>query len=96
MTMSLIHGVLRPTIARIWLAVAGFTFIFTGSAAAGTDTSSTGSATFATFSSPAINDDDDDNVFLEQFPRYASIDEDTQARYLLVGEYAAILGSSRN
>jgi len=44
----------------------------------------------------AINDDDDDNVFLEQFPRYASIDEDTQARYLLVGEYAAILGSSRN
>jgi D-lyxose ketol-isomerase len=44
----------------------------------------------------AINDDDNDNVFLEQFPRYASIEEDAPARYLLVGEYASILGSSRN
>jgi D-lyxose ketol-isomerase len=44
----------------------------------------------------ATNDDDNDNVFLESFPRYASIDEDAPARYLLVGEYAAILGSSRN
>jgi hypothetical protein len=40
----------------------------------------------------AINDDDADNVFLEPFPRYASIDEDAAARYLLVGEYAGILG----
>jgi D-lyxose ketol-isomerase len=40
----------------------------------------------------AVNDDLDDNAFLEPFPRYASIDEDAQARYLLVAEYAAILG----
>jgi D-lyxose ketol-isomerase len=44
----------------------------------------------------ATNDDDSDNIFLESFPRYASIEEDAPARYLLVGEYAAILGSSRN
>ena len=41
----------------------------------------------------AINDDDNDNVFLEPFPRYATIEEDAPARYLLVGEYAGILGS---
>ena len=41
----------------------------------------------------AVNDDDNDNVFLEPFPRYASIEEDAPARYLLVGEYASILGS---
>jgi D-lyxose ketol-isomerase len=40
----------------------------------------------------AVNDDTNDNVFLEQFPRYATIEEDAPARYLLVGEYAAILG----
>jgi D-lyxose ketol-isomerase len=40
----------------------------------------------------ATNDDENDNVFLEQFPRYASIDEDAPARYLLVGEYAGVLG----
>jgi D-lyxose ketol-isomerase len=40
----------------------------------------------------AVNDDTDDNVFLEPFPRYASIEEDAPARYLLVGEYAGILG----
>ena len=40
----------------------------------------------------AVNDDDNDNVFLEQFPRYASIEEDAPARYLLVGEYTSILG----
>ena len=39
----------------------------------------------------ATNDDSNDNVFLEPFPRYASIDEDAPARYLLVGEYATIL-----
>jgi D-lyxose ketol-isomerase len=44
----------------------------------------------------ATNDDDNDNVFLEPFPRYASIEEDAPAKYLLVGEYAGILGSSRN
>lgn len=38
----------------------------------------------------ATNDDDSDNVFLEPFPRYASIDEDAPARYLLVGEYAGL------
>jgi D-lyxose ketol-isomerase len=41
----------------------------------------------------AINDDDNDNVFLDPFPRYATIEEDAPARYLLVGEYAGILGS---
>ena len=41
----------------------------------------------------AINDDDTDNVFLDPFPRYASIEEDARPRYLLVGEYAGILGS---
>jgi D-lyxose ketol-isomerase len=41
----------------------------------------------------AVNDDSNDNVFLEQFPRYASIEEDAPARYLLVGEYAALLGA---
>jgi D-lyxose ketol-isomerase len=40
----------------------------------------------------AVNDDDNDNVFLESFPRYASIDEDAAPRYLLVGEYASVLG----
>ena len=40
----------------------------------------------------AVNDDTNDNVFLEPFPRYASIEEDVPARYLLVGEYAGILG----
>jgi D-lyxose ketol-isomerase len=40
----------------------------------------------------AINDDNNDNVFLERFPRYASIEEDAPARYLLVGEYATVLG----
>jgi D-lyxose ketol-isomerase len=40
----------------------------------------------------ATNDDENDNVFLEQFPRYASIEEDATARYLLVGEYAGVLG----
>jgi D-lyxose ketol-isomerase len=39
-----------------------------------------------------VNDDVDDNVFLAQFPRYAAIDEDAPARYILVGEYAALLG----
>ena len=39
----------------------------------------------------AVNDDDNDNDFLEPFPRYASIEEDAPARYLLVGEYAAIV-----
>lgn len=38
----------------------------------------------------AINDDDHDNVFLDPFPRYASIEEDAPARYLLVSEYANI------
>jgi D-lyxose ketol-isomerase len=38
-----------------------------------------------------VNDDESDNVFLEQFPRYASIDEDSPARYLVVGEYAQLL-----
>jgi D-lyxose ketol-isomerase len=42
----------------------------------------------------ATNDDEHDNVFLEPFPRYASIDEDMPARYLLVGEYAGVLGGS--
>jgi D-lyxose ketol-isomerase len=41
----------------------------------------------------ATNDDNSDNVFLDPFPRYASIEEDAAARYLLVGEYAAILDS---
>jgi D-lyxose ketol-isomerase len=41
----------------------------------------------------ATNDDVDDNVFLESFPRYASIDEDAPAHYLLVGEYAGVLAS---
>jgi D-lyxose ketol-isomerase len=40
----------------------------------------------------ATNDDENDNVFLDPFPRYASIEEDAPARYLLVGEYASILG----
>jgi D-lyxose ketol-isomerase len=39
----------------------------------------------------AVNDDANDNVFLEQFPRYAAIEEDAPARYLLVGEYAGIV-----
>jgi D-lyxose ketol-isomerase len=39
----------------------------------------------------AVNDDDNDNVFLDPFPRYASIEEDAPARYLLVGEYAGIV-----
>jgi D-lyxose ketol-isomerase len=39
----------------------------------------------------AVNDDENDNVFLEPFPRYASIKEDAPARYLLVGEYGGIL-----
>lgn len=40
----------------------------------------------------AVNDDVEDNVFLETFPRYASIDEDAPARYLLVAEYSSLLG----
>jgi D-lyxose ketol-isomerase len=40
----------------------------------------------------AVNDDSNDNVFLEPFPRYATIQEDAPARYLLVAEYAGILG----
>jgi D-lyxose ketol-isomerase len=39
-----------------------------------------------------VNDDETDNVFLEQFPRYASIEEDSSARYLIVGEYTDLLG----
>jgi D-lyxose ketol-isomerase len=39
----------------------------------------------------AVNDDVADNVFLEKFPRYASIDEDSPARYILVGEYDSLL-----
>jgi D-lyxose ketol-isomerase len=39
----------------------------------------------------AVNDDVADNVFLEKFPRYASIDEDSPARYILVGEYGSLL-----
>jgi D-lyxose ketol-isomerase len=39
----------------------------------------------------AVNDDVTDNVFLEKFPRYASIDEDSPARYILVGEYDSLL-----
>jgi D-lyxose ketol-isomerase len=38
-----------------------------------------------------VNDDLDDNIFLEQFPRYASIVEDSPARYILVGEYGDLL-----
>lgn len=40
----------------------------------------------------ATNDDANDNLFLEPFPRYASIEEDAPARYLLVGEYATLPG----
>jgi D-lyxose ketol-isomerase len=42
----------------------------------------------------ATNDDENDNVFLEPFPRYASIDEDAPARYLLVGEYSGLRSAS--
>lgn len=39
----------------------------------------------------AVNDDVDDNVFLDPSPRYPSVDEDAPARYLLVSEYAGAL-----
>lgn len=35
----------------------------------------------------SVNDDDNDNTFLEPFPRYAAIEEDANARFLLVSEY---------
>jgi len=38
-----------------------------------------------------VNDDENDNTFLEPFPRYASIEEDAPAEFLLVREYAALL-----
>ncbi|MBB5791861.1 D-lyxose/D-mannose family sugar isomerase [Jiangella mangrovi] len=40
----------------------------------------------------SVNDDVDDNLFLDPFPRYAAVDEDAPARYLLVSEYAEVLG----
>ncbi|TDD70089.1 D-lyxose/D-mannose family sugar isomerase [Jiangella aurantiaca] len=39
----------------------------------------------------AVNDDVDDNIFADPFPRYPSLDEDAPARYLLVSEYAKVL-----
>jgi D-lyxose ketol-isomerase len=41
----------------------------------------------------SVNDDVDDNHFLEPFPRYAAVDEDVPARYLLVSEYAEVLAA---
>jgi D-lyxose ketol-isomerase len=43
----------------------------------------------------SVNDDVDDNVFLDPFPRYAAVDEDAPARYLLVSEYAEVLSGGR-
>jgi D-lyxose ketol-isomerase len=43
----------------------------------------------------SVNDDVDDNLFLDPFPRYAAVDEDAPARYLLVSEYAEVLGGGR-
>jgi D-lyxose ketol-isomerase len=42
----------------------------------------------------SVNDDEGDNVFLLESPRYPGIDEDVPARRLLVGEYGGILGAS--
>ncbi|WP_069110990.1 D-lyxose/D-mannose family sugar isomerase [Jiangella alba] len=42
----------------------------------------------------AVNDDVDDNVFLDPSPRYPSVTEDAAARYLLVSEYAEALAAS--
>jgi D-lyxose ketol-isomerase len=42
----------------------------------------------------SVNDDEGDNVFLLDAPRYPGIDEDVPARRLLVGEYPTLLGAS--
>lgn len=42
----------------------------------------------------SVNDDESDNVFLVESPRYPGIDEDVPARRLLVGEYRSLLGAS--
>ncbi|MCU1508663.1 MAG: hypothetical protein JWQ12_928 [Glaciihabitans sp.] len=39
-----------------------------------------------------VNDDAADNLFLDEGARYAAIDEDAPARYLLVSEYDSVLG----
>ncbi len=36
----------------------------------------------------SVNDDAGDNTFLDPFPRYAVIEEDAEARFLLVSEYS--------
>lgn len=41
----------------------------------------------------SVNDDEEDNTFLDPFPRYPDIEEDAPARYLLVSEYAGVLDS---
>lgn len=38
-----------------------------------------------------VNDDAEDNVFAEDLPRFSEIEEDTEARHLLVSEYAELL-----
>lgn len=43
----------------------------------------------------SVNDDVDDNLFLDPFPRYAAVDGDVPARYLLVSEYAEVLAGGR-
>ncbi|PZF82585.1 D-lyxose/D-mannose family sugar isomerase [Jiangella anatolica] len=39
----------------------------------------------------SVNDDVDDNVFLDPSPRFPAVTEDAPARYLLVSEYEAVL-----
>lgn len=41
----------------------------------------------------SVNDDADDNLFLDPSPRYPTLDEDAPARYLLVSEYAEVLAA---
>lgn len=41
----------------------------------------------------SVNDDVDDNLFLDPSPRYTSLGEDAPARYLLVSEYAEVLAA---
>ncbi len=42
-----------------------------------------------------VNDDENDNCFAQSLPRFAQIDQDEPARYLLCGEYPPAAGGSQ-
>ena len=41
-----------------------------------------------------VNDDETDNIFREEIPRFAQIEEDTQPNHLLVSDYASWMAAS--